>query len=70
MVVVGVCVGGGVTNTNYKIADEFRQQNQPEEVRSWAMSYGGTGNFGGDALGGCLAILIEVLAKKHLPIRT
>ncbi|KAJ8118501.1 hypothetical protein OPT61_g532 [Boeremia exigua] len=70
MFVVGACVGGGVTNTNYKIADEFRRQNQPEEVRSYAMSYGGLGNFGGDALGGCLAILIEVLAKKHLSVRT
>lgn len=70
MFIVGACVGGGVTNTNYKIADEFRRQNQPEEVRSYAMSYGGLGNFGGDALGGCLAILIEVLARKHLSVRT
>ncbi|KAJ4983196.1 Protein BTN1-like protein 2 [Stagonosporopsis vannaccii] len=70
MFMVGICAGGGITNTNYKIADDFRQQNQPEEVRSFAMSYGGLGNFSGDALGGCLAILIEVLAKKHLEVRT
>lgn len=63
---VGGGVGGGVTNTNYKIADDFRRQGEPEEVRSFAMSYGGLGNFGGDALGGSLAILVEVLATKYL----
>lgn len=70
MFLVGICAGGGITNTNYKIADDFRKQNQPEEVRSFAMSYGGLGNFGGDAVGGCLAILVEVLAKKHLEVRS
>lgn len=30
------------------------------------MSYAGLGNFGGDALGGGLAILVEVLATKNM----
>lgn len=62
----GACVGGGVTNTNYKIAEDFRRAGEHDEVRSFAMSYAGLGNFGGDALGGGLAILVEVLASRNL----
>ena len=66
MFFVGGLVGGGVTNTNYKLADDFRKKGEPEEVRSFAMSYGGLGNFGGDAIGGGIAIAAEVLSIRNL----
>lgn len=66
---IGGLVGGGVTNTNYKIADDFRRRGESEDVRSFAMSYGGLGNFGGDAVGGALAVVVQILATKHLPVR-
>lgn len=62
----GACVGGGVTNTNHKIAEDFRRAGEDDEVRSFAMSFAGLGNFGGDALGGAFAILVEVLATRAL----
>lgn len=66
MFMVGACVGGGVTNTNYKIAEDFRRSGEPDEVRSFAMSYAGLGNFGGDALGGALGLVIQVLASRSM----
>lgn len=66
MFMVGACVGGGVTNTNYKIAEDFRVAGEPDEVRSFAMSYAGLGNFGGDALGGGLGLVMQVLASRSL----
>ncbi|KAK6957564.1 hypothetical protein Daesc_000351 [Daldinia eschscholtzii] len=66
MFLVGGCVGGGVTNTNYKIAQDFLLAGEPDEVRSFAMSFAGLGNFGGDALGGALGVMVQQLATKHL----
>lgn len=43
MFFVGGCVGGSVTNTNYKIAEDFRKAGEPDEVRSFANSYAGLG---------------------------
>ncbi|KAI9667572.1 MAG: hypothetical protein M1821_000388 [Bathelium mastoideum] len=62
----GGCVGGGVTNTNYKIAEDFRKSGEPDEVRSFAMSFAGLGNFGGDALGGAFGVMVQQLATKYL----
>jgi MFS family permease len=66
---VGACVGGGVTNTNYKIARDFQRAGEPDEVRSFAMSFAGLGNFGGDAIGGALATMVQQLALQHLKPR-
>ncbi|KAI1802050.1 hypothetical protein F4811DRAFT_425189 [Daldinia bambusicola] len=66
MFLVGGCVGGGVTNTNYKIAQDFLLAGEPDEVRSFAMSFAGLGNFGGDALGGALGVMVQQLATKRL----
>ncbi|KAI0502803.1 hypothetical protein F5B22DRAFT_640627 [Xylaria bambusicola] len=66
MFLVGGCVGGGVTNTNYKIARDFQRAGEPDEVRSFAMSFAGLGNFGGDAIGGALAILVQQLSTTRL----
>ena len=66
----GGIVGGGVTNTNYKIASDFQLRGESSDVRAFAMSYGGLGNFGGDVLGGGLAILVQRLAIEHLAART
>lgn len=61
-------MGGGVTNTNYKIAEDLRKAEEPDEVRSFANSYAGLGNFGGDALGGALGLVFErVVASKLNP---
>jgi hypothetical protein len=57
----GACVGSGVTNTNYKIGEDFRRAGESDEVRSFAMSFAGIGNFGGDALGGALGVMVERL---------
>lgn len=43
MFFIGGCVGGSVTNTNYKIAEDFRKAGEPDEVRSFANSYAGLG---------------------------
>ncbi|KJZ71684.1 hypothetical protein HIM_08922 [Hirsutella minnesotensis 3608] len=64
---VGGCVGGSVTNTNLKIADDLRKAGEPDEVRSFANSYAGLGNFGGDALGGALGLVIESVVARRLP---
>lgn len=69
MFATGGIVGGGVTNTNYKVADDFRGRGEEDDVRAFAMSYGGLGNFAGDALGGGLAILVQKLATEHLAVR-
>ena len=65
----GGIVGGGVTNTNYKVANDFKIKGETADVRAFAMSYGGLGNYGGDVLGGGLAILVQRLALDHLAIR-
>lgn len=66
MFATGGVVGGGIANTNYKVADDFRKRGETDDVRAFAMSYAGLGNFGGDVLGGGLAILVQKLAKQHL----
>ncbi|KAF7515156.1 hypothetical protein G7054_g14726 [Neopestalotiopsis clavispora] len=66
MFIVGGCVGGSVTNTNYKLAEDFRRAGEPDEVRSFANSYAGLGNFGGDALGGALGLVIQLVVEKRL----
>ncbi len=63
---VGGCVGGSVTNTNLKIAEDLRRAGEPDEVRSFANSYAGLGNFGGDALGGALGLVIEMVVARRL----
>lgn len=65
----GACVGGGVTNINHKISDDFRRAGEEDEVRSFAMSFAGLGNFGGDALGGAFAVLVQQVATKALAPR-
>ncbi|KAK1564270.1 uncharacterized protein LY79DRAFT_136313 [Colletotrichum navitas] len=62
----GACVGSGVTNTNFKIGEDFRKTGEPDEVRSFAMSFAGVGNFGGDALGGALGVMVQQIATKAL----
>ena len=62
-------MGGAVTNTNYKIAEDFRKSGESEDVRAFAMSYGSLGNFAGDAIGGALAVAVQTLAVAHLPVR-
>ena len=69
MFTTGGIVGGGVTNTNYKVAEDFRKRGEEDDVRAFAMSYGGLGNFAGDLMGGGLAILVEKLATDHLAMR-
>ncbi|KUJ21138.1 uncharacterized protein LY89DRAFT_778754 [Mollisia scopiformis] len=69
MFLVGGCVGGGFISTNYKVAEDFRKAGEPDEVRSFAMSYAGLGNFGGDALGGGLAVLLQQLVVKSIGSR-
>ena len=66
MFLVGGCVGAGVTFTNHRIAEDFRRAGEPDEVRSFAMSYAGLGNFGGDALGGVFGIVMQTLATRSL----
>lgn len=66
MFLVGGCVGAGITFTNHKIAADFRRAGEPDEVRSFAMSYAGLGNFGGDALGGALGIVMQTMATRSL----
>jgi hypothetical protein len=70
MFMVGGCVGGSVTNTNFKIAEDLRRAGESDEVRSFANSYAGLGNFGGDALGGALGLVIEMVVAKGLEPRT
>ncbi|MCJ1237601.1 battenin CLN3 protein [Varicellaria rhodocarpa] len=69
MFIVGGVVGGAVTNTNYKVAEDFRKSGESEDVRAFAMSYGSLGNFAGDAIGGALAVAVQTLAVAHLPVR-
>ncbi|KAH7062688.1 hypothetical protein B0J12DRAFT_724671 [Macrophomina phaseolina] len=69
MFVIGGIVGGSVTNTNHKIADDFKRKGEPDDVRSFAMSYGALGNFGGDAIGGAFGIMVQKLALEHLQAR-
>lgn len=69
MFVIGGIVGGSVTNTNHKIADDFKRKGEPDDVRSFAMSYGALGNFGGDAIGGAFGIMVQRLALEHLQAR-
>jgi MFS family permease len=66
----GACVGGGVTNTNYALSEDFRKAGVPDSVRSFAMSFAGVGNFGGDATGGALGVMVQQIATKALQKRT
>ncbi|KAI0388716.1 hypothetical protein F5Y17DRAFT_451818 [Xylariaceae sp. FL0594] len=66
MFLVGGYVGGSVTNTNYKVAREFRRRGEPDEVCSFANSYAGLGNFGGDALGGAIGLALELTVVRRL----
>lgn len=66
MFATGGVVGGGIANTNYKVAEDFGKCGETDDVRAFAMSYAGLGNFGGDVLGGGLAILVQKLAEQHL----
>lgn len=59
---LGGVVGAAVTNTNGKIAEDFRQKGEGEEVRAFAMSFGGLGNFGGDAVGGGVGVVVQRVA--------
>lgn len=70
MFATGAVVGGGVSNTNYRVADDFRRRGEADDVRAFAMSYGGLGNFAGDVLGGGLAILVQKLVEEHIAVRT
>ena len=47
--------GATVANTNFKISRDFMQRGESEEVRSFAMGYGGA-----------FSIMIQVLAEKLL----
>ncbi|KAI8627984.1 hypothetical protein F5Y19DRAFT_465340 [Xylariaceae sp. FL1651] len=66
MFLVGGCVGGSVTNTNHKINKDFKEAGEPDEVRSFANSYAGLGNFGGDAIGGTIGLVIQLVVIKNL----
>jgi hypothetical protein len=66
---IGGFEGAAVTNTNYKIAEDCRKREEPEEVRAFAMSYGGLGNFSGDIIGGGIAVAIEKLSECYLHAR-
>ncbi|KAI1323227.1 hypothetical protein F5Y16DRAFT_350931 [Xylariaceae sp. FL0255] len=66
MFLVGGCVGGSVTNTNYKISREFKEAGEPDEVRSFANSFSGLGNFGGDAVDGTIGLVIQLVVVKKL----
>jgi hypothetical protein len=61
--------GLSTTNTYYKIATDCVELNEPDDVRSFAMSYGALGCFVGDMLGGAFSILIQQCALKFLPVR-
>lgn len=67
--VAGGIVGGSVTNTNFKVAEDFRKSGESDDVRAFAMSYGGLGNFAGDSLGGAFAVMAQKLAESRLHIR-
>ncbi|KAI0197810.1 hypothetical protein F4808DRAFT_452322 [Astrocystis sublimbata] len=66
MFFVGGCVGGSVTNTNYKISKEFKEAGEPDEVRSFANRFAGLGNFGGDAIGGAIGLVIQLVVVTKL----
>lgn len=66
MFATGGIVGGATANTNYKVADDFRKRGETDDVRAFAMSYAGLGNFAGDVVGGSLAIMVQKLAAQRL----
>lgn len=66
---IGGFEGAAVTNTNYKIAEDLRKSGDPEEVRAFAMSYGGLGNFLGDTVGGGVSVAIQELCQRYLQPR-
>ena len=47
----------------------IRKRGEPEEVRGFAMSYGGLGNFLGDVIGGAIAVAIQQLSARYLHAR-
>lgn len=57
----GAIVGASNINTNHKIDSDFRRRGEPEEVRSFAVSYGGLGNVIGEFFGGGFAIMVQRL---------
>jgi hypothetical protein len=69
MFVVGGVVGGSTTNTNYKVADDYRRSGEPDAVRAFAMSCASFGNFAGDAFGGGLAVIVQRVAEGYLTPR-
>lgn len=65
---IGGFEGAASTNTNYKIAEDFRKNGEPEEVRAFAMSYAACGNFLGDVLGGVIAVVLQRYSETHLKV--
>ncbi|KAF4303876.1 Batten's disease protein Cln3 [Botryosphaeria dothidea] len=65
----GGIIGASLTNTSYKIAEDFRENGEAEDVRAFAMSYGGLGSAVGDIVGGGLAIMVQRLAFMKLPVK-
>lgn len=65
----GGIIGASLTNTSYKIAEDFRENGEAEDVRAFAMSYGGLGSAVGDIVGGGLAIMVQRLAFMNLPVK-
>ncbi|GME37549.1 Batten's disease protein Cln3 [Neofusicoccum parvum] len=66
----GGIVGASATNTNHQIAEDFRRKGEPEDVRAFALSYGGLGSALGDIIGGGLAIMVQKLVFINMvPVR-
>ncbi|KAL0260301.1 battenin CLN3 protein [Diplodia seriata] len=58
----GAVVGAAVVNTSRAIDADFRRRGEPDEVRAFAVSYGGgLGSVIGDFLGGGFAIMVQRL---------
>lgn len=63
----GGIVGAAVVSTNRRIAGDFGERGQ--EVRGFALRYGGLGSVVGDVVGGALAIMVQRLAVEGLEVR-
>lgn len=66
MFFIGGIVGVGRTNCFFSLSEDFRGEEYDEATRSFMVSFAGTGNFLGDGVGGCFAVLTEKLATKAL----
>ncbi|EKG18081.1 Batten's disease protein Cln3 [Macrophomina phaseolina MS6] len=64
----GGIVGASLAKTSRKIDEDFRRNEEAEDVRAFAMAYGGLGSVVGDVLGGAFAIMIQRLAFMNLPV--